>query len=146
MVLSRELKASAIPEELLDQEEESEFERQRRQRRWPFLLFLLAIALVVLWITPSQQQHIREMLVRQQVQQIRVALMLYRARFNEAPSSLKVLADARFIDPRSGMAIPYLEGVRFNRDGRMVDPMGYPYDYDAQQSLVRSTAPCCSKW
>jgi len=85
-------------------------------------------------------------MVRQQIWQIRNVLLAYQARFNTLPPDLETLARTTFTEPVTGKTIPFIEGIKFNKAGRVVDSLGYTYKYDPVRGTVASTAPCCNAW
>lgn len=143
MILRRDLRATEVRHEPSDVET---VEATPKLRHVLLVVLFLAAAVFVFWLQQSQRQHFKEIEVRQQIWQIRNALITYRARFNDAPADLDALAHAVFTDSATGNVIPLMDGVKFDKSGNMIDPLGYPYVYDRERGTVFSTAPCCKNW
>jgi hypothetical protein len=143
MILRRNLRTTEVRHEA--SEEEIVLSTPSPRHIFLIVLFLVAAA-IGFWLQHSQKQHFKEIAVRQQIWQIRNALVAYRAKFSDAPADLGTLAHAVFADPSTGKEIPLLDGVQLDKDGQMIDPLGYPYIYDRVRGAVFSTAPCCRDW
>lgn len=118
----------------------------RLRRLCYYLIPLLVMAGFILWLRYSQERHISEMMTRQQIWQIRNALLVYYVLFESKPPDLETLAHTKFIEPTTGKEIMFMDGVKFDKKGRMIDPLGYPYIYDIEKGMIYSTAPCCKDW
>ena len=46
----------------------------------------------------------------------------------------------------AGVNRPYLESIQVNAEGKLIDPFGKPYVYDAKRGMVSSAAPGYEKW
>ena len=131
----------------LHEEEVSSSKRHRPLWEYGLLLFFIGIALyAIIFIGYQQARHVREMLLRQQLWQIRNAVLIYYTLHDEMPPDLKTLVMAQISDPRASIFFPLLEGVVLDEQGRAIDPLGYPYVYDPSVGKVRSVAPCCQDW
>jgi hypothetical protein len=110
-----------------------------------FLLLLMAVA-VALWVRDSQRTHLKEIMLRQQLWQLRNAVMVYHAKHGALPKNLEVLLETAYADPVSGKKVRLVENVGKDEQGRVVGPLGYPYDYDPVMGTIKSQAPCCRDW
>lgn len=144
MILRRQLRASFVRHEATP---EVAFERRRRVKG---LMILLVSALGLLgfmqWIRHSQEQHLQKIMLRQQLWQMRSALLLYNTQFGKMPSDLDALARATVKVSNAGSSMTLVENLRRDGKGRIVDPLGYPYRYDPRSGVIASSAPCCQHW
>jgi hypothetical protein len=146
MVLSRKkLQASFQRVE----EEPEDTASGRRRPLWEYFVLFPLIALsfyAAIFLGHQQVVHVREMLLRQQLWQMRNAVTIYFVMHEGMPPNLKALAMAQVADKRGGVFFPLLENVRIDDEGQVIDPLGYPYNYNEATGKVTSTAPCCSNW
>ena len=146
MVISRKrLRASF--HRVKEDDEEPALRPRRPLWEYVLLLFFVGLALyAIIFVGYQQTRHYREMMLRQQLWQIRSAILIYYTLHDALPPDLKSLVMSQISDPRAGVFFPLLEGVRVDDAGRTIDPLGYPYAYDASEGRVKSVAPCCSDW
>lgn len=144
MILRRQLRASFVRHE---PSPEDDLRLRRRLRRLAVLLVGAVLLLMLAsWIRHSQTQHLRKMLLRQQLWQLRSAVLIYSSRFGAMPRELAVLEQTSVTPPQGGKPIRLMEDVPKNGRGDYLDPLGYPYRFDPTSGTVASTAPCCSNW
>ncbi len=115
-------------------------------RRMALALLLALLVAGVFWLRNSQSRHVKEMLLRQQLWQLRSAAMIYHAKFGRLPPDLVSMVGVEYADPATGKRIKLLENIEVDEDGEIVDPMGSVYEYDKTTGTVRSTATCCRNW
>jgi hypothetical protein len=142
MLLRKQLRASFVKEG----EEGAEEAGQVKKVRLPFIILFALVLGVFLWIRHSEEKHLEQMLLRQQLSQLRNAVVIYMAQNSRFPTDLKALAMATLPTPGGGAPQPLLQGIGTDKEGRLVDPMGYPYIYDPVSGMVSTTAPCCRIW
>lgn len=119
---------------------------KRRRRYVAVALITLVVAGVVVWIRLTQTEHLKKIMLRHELFRIRHSVMLYDVLTKELPPDIETLLVTQVKDPISGKTFPALEEVGTDKNGRLVDPFGYLYEYDSQTGIVHSTAPCCKGW
>jgi len=92
-----------------------------------------------------QREEERAHMLKIELMQIRSAILVFMTRYGVLPKDLKTVADVD-ITFTGSQRIQLLEGMRFDDQGRMVDPFGYFYTYDPTTGIVYSSAPCCRNW
>lgn len=119
-----------------------------RRPRWEYVV--VAVVLVVVGVSiavtyDQQVKHFRQVMVRQQLWQIRNAVLMYNTLYRNIPPDLVTLARTTVKDPRSSIDFPLLENVRVEGN-KVFDPLGYEFDYNSIVGTVSSRAPCCTLW
>lgn len=122
----------------------------RPRRPWWEYGIVGAVALAAAWYiflaAVAQVEHVRQIQLRQELRQIRNAVILYAGLYKMPPPDLATLARVQVEDHAGGQPFRLIEGVRLDARGQMIDPLGYPYLYDRDAGTVRSQAPCCCYW
>lgn len=117
-----------------------------RLRKVALIVLLLVAAAVGLWVRDSQRTHLKEIMIRQQLWQLRNAVMVYHAKHGFLPKDLSVVLETSYTDPVTGKEVKLVENIGRDDQGRVVGPLGYPYTYDPVTGIVQSEAPCCRNW
>lgn len=125
--------------------EESKSNAKRRLLRG---LLIGVIALIPLfgiysYVRYIQALHVKELLLRQQVMQLRTALMEYMLLYREPPKDLAELKGVMVNDEPGKMKFPLVDGLGVDATGVAVDPLGKPYIYDKATGRISSASPCC---
>ncbi|MFA5187266.1 MAG: hypothetical protein WC551_12380 [Patescibacteria group bacterium] len=124
----------------------SRAERRSASRRiWALIAILIIVSAVSLWVGHMQREEERAHMLKIELMQIRSAILVFMTRYGVLPKDLKTVADVD-ITFTGSQRIQLLEGMRFDDQGRMVDPFGYFYTYDPTTGIVYSSAPCCRNW
>ena len=130
-------------------EVEEELLRPPRRPLWEYFVIIPVVALslmVTVSLFRKEMSHVRQMMLRQQLLQIRSGILVYHALNHMLPSDLRTLAYARTVAVPGGESFPLVEGIGFNGNGEAVDSLGYPLRYNPSTGRVASTAPCCQYW
>lgn len=146
MITQKQIKASI---RLIEDEDVESQKRGRRRSLWEYFVLFPLIALSfysVAYLFRGQVTHYRKIMLRQQLFQIRNALLVYHVLNSRFPSDLSILAGESVADPRGGINFSLLEGVKIDEKGSVLDPLGYPYTYSSATGRVSSGAPCCHSW
>jgi len=123
--------------------------RPRGRPLWEYFVLFPVLAISVYstaYLFSQQVEHYRQIMLRQQLWQIRNAIIIFHVLNTEMPPDLASLAHTTVEDARGRISFPLLEGVVIDQDGRVIDPLGYPYKYDSRTGKVTSQAPCCQYW
>lgn len=107
------------------------------------IVVLLAVAVAVgLYAGRSKVFNGKRMIT--ELSAIRAAVTLY-ANMNKAlPPSLDTLAKATY--DVNGKQQSYVQNIKTNAEGKLIDPFGKPYSYDPKRGLVSSSSPGYEKW
>jgi len=130
-------------------EEELPALKKKRRPLWEyFVLFpiLLFTFYSTAFILHNQIDGYRKIVLRQQLFQMRNALFTYYVLFKEFPADLSMLAGGAADYPKDEAFLHLFENLDVDAKGRVLDPLGYPYEYRNKSGRVRSSAPCCHSW
>lgn len=121
---------------------------RKKRPKWEYVLFGAMFG-AVLWIlivaVSSEIHHIQKMRLRNQLWQMRNAIIIYYVVNGNFPPNISKLVEAKVENP-DGSVRPLLEHIKVNRDGEVVDPLGYNYIYNSVTGSVLTAAPCCKDW
>lgn len=144
MITGKQLKASRRSADYIDA-----LEGKKRRPLWERIIIYLVILVSFLYIGVegrAQIVHFRHMMLRQQLLEIRNGVIFYNLVYGALPPDLATLSKATMSDPHGKKPFPILDEIDEDKDGRLVDPLGYPYQYNGRDGSVQSTAPCCWQW
>ena len=119
-----------------------------RRPRWEYVavtIVMIVVAISVAVTYDQQVAHYRKAMVHTQLWQIRNATFMYFTLKGTMPPNLVTLARTTVKDPRSSIDFPLLENVQIKGD-KVLDPLGYEFDYNSSNGTVSSRAPCCTLW
>lgn len=119
--------------------------RSAGRRIWALIIIMIVVSAVSLWVNHTQREEEHAQMLKIELAQIRSAILVFMTRYGVLPKDLKTVADAD-ITFTGSQSLKLLEGMRFDDQGRMVDPFGYSYSYDPTTGTVYSSAPCCRNW
>lgn len=145
MILKRQLQASLAMAGDVEAMKRLRWRGIGRSLLFAVLALMLAVG-TFYWLERNQRNHLRSMLLRQQLWQIRNAVIAYSTNNSALPPDLKSLAEATFVDPSTGNIIPMMENIGRDSEGRLVDTFGNPFNYDPSTGRVSSITPCCRDW
>ena len=75
---------------------------------------------------------------------LRSTLLLYKIVNHRNVSDLALLTTTEYT--MGGVARPFIERLPMSNDGKIIDPFGNPYLYDARSGWVSSTTRGCERW
>lgn len=107
------------------------------------IVVLLAIALAVGLYSARSKVH-NDKLVINKLSAIRSAVMLYADINRAMPPDLETLTKSTY--EVGGVSRPYLDSIETDAEGKLVDPFGEPFVYDAKRGMVSSASPGYEKW
>jgi type II secretory pathway pseudopilin PulG len=107
------------------------------------IVVLLAIAVAIGLYAGRSKVH-NDKLVINELSAIRSAVTLYADVNKAMPPNLETLTKSTY--DVAGANRPYLDSIKTNAEGKLVDPFGKPFVYDAKRGLVSSTSPGYEKW
>ena len=108
------------------------------------IVVLIAIAIAVGLYAARTKVYNGKRVVAE-LSQIRSAVALYTTTNKTLPPNLETLAKGNYSAP-NGTQRPYLEKIKTNGEGKLMDPFGTPYAYDAKRGLVSSASKGYEKW
>lgn len=107
------------------------------------IVVLLAIAVAVgLYAGRSKVYNGKRMIT--ELSAIRAAVTLYADTNKAMPPNLETLMKSTY--DVAGANRPYLESIQINAEGKLIDPFGKSYVYDAKRGMVSSASPGYEKW
>lgn len=107
------------------------------------IVVLLAIAIAVgLYAGRSKVHNGKRMIA--ELSAIRSAVSLYTTTNKALPPNLEVLTKTTY--DAGGSKRAYLEKMKANAEGKLIDPFGKPYAYNMKRGLVASTSPGYGEW
>lgn len=80
-------------------------------------------------------------LLQAQLSQLRLAITTYKTLNKVNPPDLTSLTKLTYSFEPGEAAKPYLSNMGTSKDGKLLDPFGNPYVYDASKGWVASTTP-----
>lgn len=107
------------------------------------IVVLLAIAVAVGLYAGRSKVHNGKRVINE-LSAIRAAVTLYADVNKAMPPNLETLTKATY--DAVGAKRPYLEKIKTDAQGKLVDPFGKPYAYDAKRGMVSSASPGYEKW
>ncbi len=115
--------------------------------RYEVVIVTLVVALAVavsigIFARRTRVEHSRTMIG--ELSAMRTGILLYKLLNRANPSSLDALMSERYA--AAGGEMPYLDNVYRDAGGKIVDPFGNRYIYDAQAGWVRSTTKGHERW
>jgi type II secretory pathway pseudopilin PulG len=75
---------------------------------------------------------------------LRSSLLLYKIVNHKNAPDLAMLTSTEYA--MGGVSRPYIERLPLDKQGKIVDPFGNPYLYDARSGWVSSTTHGCERW
>ena len=116
------------------------------------LITLVLISIFIVVLIPKYQrtaQVARETALKMGLQNIRMAVGVYRMVNHRYPDDLQDLVNKRYVLPVREDTIftqEYLRSAAVDRDGKLLDPFGNPYRYDRAGGHVAATTRGYESW
>lgn len=121
--------------------------KPRAKFEWAIIAVVLVAALVVALGIYSKRDSVRKgKLLLSELNNVRAAVTMYKTLNKTNPPSLEALAKLNYSFEPGQAGKPYLEGVKINNAGKVVDPFGNPYNYDTKAGWVFSSSKGYEKW
>jgi len=129
-------------------DEEIVKEKKSRPRYEVVIILLVVIAalVVALGISRVQSKSERGRILISELAQLRAAITTYVALNKTNPSNIESLAEMSYSFSLSEKPRSYLDNISANQEGKLIDPFGNPYLYDAKLGRVSSSSSGFEGW
>lgn len=125
------------------------YRQKIRRPKWEYWIVAVIVVLAAGYISfavHAEVNHIRAAFTRQQLLELRSAMIMYYVNERSFPPNLATLVKTPSKDAKTGNLIYLLENLKLDDEGRPIDPMGHLYLYDNSSGKVSSVSPCCKNW
>jgi len=124
------------------------FRNPNRSTRESVILVIVFIGIFVFMLNAYTKERKlgRERSLQYELTILRQGVNLYTYIEKHRPKNLMDLATNTFCLPGDEQDRKFVEQVRVNRNGEIVDPFGNVYAYDEETGWVRSTTPAYRHW
>lgn len=120
------------------------------ERKWFEHVLVVLLVVVVGFLVASnlyyQDRSGKQKMLFYQLQILRSSINLYKFINANNPANLEVLAVGIYKFPGEELARKYIENAPIDKDGKVVDPFGESYYYDAQTGWLRSSSSGYEFW
>jgi len=122
---------------------------KKKRARYEVLIILIVIVAAVIagfGIFKERGKVDKGQLLRTELEQIRAAVSTYKALNKVNPADLESLTKLTYSFEPGEKAIPYLQNVKVDKKGQLLDPFGHVYNYNPRSGWVASTTPGYLDW
>ena len=121
--------------------------KPRAKFEWLIIAVVLVASIVIAFGIYTKRDEARKgKMLMAELANIRSAVTMYKTLNKANPPSLAALTKLNYSFEPGQAGKPYLENVKFNKGGEVVDPFGNNYKYDNKQGWVFSGTRGYDKW
>lgn len=120
---------------------------KRAKYEWVIIILLVISAVVIgAGIYRAQDKAQKGELMVSELEQLRAVIQLYKLLQKDNPADLLSLTKMTYTFAPGEQPKAYLSNIKVGSDGRLVDPFGSAYSYDAKVGWVHSATVGYEKW
>lgn len=121
--------------------------KPRAKFEWLIIMVVLVAGVgVTVGLLRVRDRAQRGELMLQELAQLRSATALYKTVMKQNPPSLETLARETYHLSPGEAPRPFLQNIKPNPSGKIIDPFGNSYAYDLQKGWVHSTSKGFESW
>lgn len=120
-----------------------------KRSAWENILLVVVFAAILIFMVSSYYKEQRSYKTRQlyyELTLLRQGINQYFIINKRYPNGLIELGSGTYKFPGDDRNHRYVENFPISRDGRVLDPFGNPYVYDADRGMVMSATPGHTFW
>lgn len=128
-------------------DEQIQTKKPRPKYEWVIIAVVLVVGIVVAFGIYTKRDTTRKArLLISELSEVRSAVATYKMLNRANPPSLETLTRLSYAFEPNSPARPYLKDVKAAKDGKVLDPFGNTYAYDAKTGWTKSATKGYENW